>query len=214
MTIVTKKDALAVGIKDSHITFIKREDDVRATYENETIKTPNIKELKITKEGESQKITASNTIYDVVAATGNVAVTYNVLTLDAVTQSRILGRKYENVGEYSVHAIAEDGRPEAFGFTTEAPNNDGSVVFLAFPKLKASKEIEDTYKDMGSGVEETSKEFLFESLTTGSNTEYYIHTSPIKKEHVEAMRAAWHANPVQSIAEAKKLVETTVALSA
>lgn len=211
MAQVKRKAPLEVGVKDTHIAFIENDGDDKATYAEDVITTPNIKSLKIAVAGEATKVTASNGVYDVIAAPASVAVTYNVLALDTETQARILGRKFDKVGDYIVSAISEDGRPEAFGFTTEVPNSDGTTVFLSLPKLKSSKELEEEYKDMGSGFEEPIKEYEFESMTTGSNTEYYITTSPIKKEHTDKMREKWHAAPPQNVAEAKALVEVAIA---
>lgn len=211
MAEVKRKAPLEIGVKGTHLAFIENDGEDTATYEADVITTPNIKSLKIAVDGEATKVTASNGVYDVIAAPASVAVTYNVLALDTETQARILGRKFEEVGEYIVSAISEDGRPEAFWFATEVPNSDGTTVFLSFPKLKSSKELEEEYKDMGSGFEEPSKEYEFESMTTGKNTEYYITTSPIKKEHADKLRETWYKTPVQNLADAKVLIEAAIA---
>ncbi|TLG72049.1 hypothetical protein [Culicoidibacter larvae] len=207
-TVTEKKQSVITGLLDSYITFIKDREASPVEYENETIQSPNLKSYKQTITNESTKITASNKVYDVVPGNNELEVALSTIATPPKVQARILGRKFEEIGEVGyVAAVGEQANPEAFALTTELPMRSGGSTFICYPHLLMAKELEKEHKEMGSGYEENPDEYTFTAMSASKDGEPCIFAE-VNKDNVDLVRAQWHSNPPRDHAEAKLLIET------
>lgn len=208
MGLVGQKESLNVGVKNSYFTFVATETPETLTYETETYYSPNIKNITITPEGEGQVVTGSNTVYEVVWGSKSITVAIDMLAVEQETQAKLLGREFlTGANGYGVSSLTENGRPMKTAFTTEMPNNDGTTIFACFPVIQAMKEIEVSVAEMGGGYSESSQTYEFKGMTAPMQEALSITSTPVKAEHVEALRLTWHQTPPQTPEDALALLE-------
>ena len=205
------KQALIKGIKNAHITLITKDDMEGVIYDSETHESPVIKEIKMAVSSESVDIEASNSLYDSFQGAKAAEIGITLLALPTKVKAAILGRKYEEANGIPIIGISEDGRPQAFAFTTELPATDGGTVFICFPKLKATKELETTLKSMYKQFEELPDEYACKSIPIGDG-DLFVMTDVVAEEDAVKIREKWHTEPPQTFEKMKELVKSIIVI--